>query len=257
MATSEPLVPSPGLRSVLAILAALQTLDRPRARLYSAASHEVAGETLAYWKRTFGFALPCDVAVLEALRVPIFDRALGVLGDGDLPGAVDDDAWSLVWTGDPHGVHEAAEEPSYQQASELFVCLAKDPSSDGGEHAADPYVLVVDDEARRKLRLSAFLRQRLREHFEALEDDPGVSSAEAERRLQALGEAEAHPADAAVDGLFPARIVATAGAERAAVRVVHAKFGAGTIVGVGESGALVEFDSGETKRIKRDFLKDA
>jgi len=42
-----------------------------------------------------------------------------------------------------------------------------------------------------------------------------------------------------------------------AVRVAHPKFGAGTIVGSSEGGVEVLFDSGQRKRITREFLKDA
>lgn len=240
------LKPSAALTKVLATLAALQKLDTDRADLYAAQSHEITESTVAELEKTFGMKLPTDVLVLAALRVPLLERALGALG-ADASTDIDEDEWVIAWAGDPFAMSPSTEDQTYQQAGDLYVCLRKDAPEDG-----DPDVLVIRDEDKpREASLAQFLTARLKEHADAMEEEESeLTDAEADL----LRKGSRATADAG--RLFAAQIVADERRSVPATRVKHAKFGAGTVVGESPGSDIVEvqFDSGDRKKLKRQFL---
>lgn len=239
------LAPSAALTKVLATLAALQKLGTERADLYTAQSHAISDSAVAELEKTFAMKLPTDVLVLAALRVPLVERALGFLG-ADASTDIDEEDWVIAWAGDPFAMHPASEDPTYQQVADLYVCLRKNAPVDG-----DPDVLVMREEDKpHETSLAQFLVARLKEHAEAMEEDGELSQEEA----TLLRKGSRGTADAA--RLFAAELVADERPEVPAIRVMHAKFGAGTIVGMtgGSDVVEVQFDSGERKKLKRQFL---
>ncbi len=239
------LKPSAALAKILATLAALQKLGTDRADLYAAQSHEITEDAVAELEKTLGTKLPTDVLVLEALRVPLLDRALGALG-GDAMADVDEDEWAIAWAGDPFAMSPSTEDPTYQQVADLVVCLRKNAPEDG-----DPEVLVVREEEKpRETTLSQFLAARLKEHAEGMEEEESDALSEEEANLLRKGSR----ATGDVARSYAAELVAKPAVP--AIRVRHAKFGAGTVVGeTADSGVVeVQFDSGERKKLKRQFL---
>jgi hypothetical protein len=252
-----PLSPSPDLLALLGVVGAFAKLDPGRATMFTPASHVVAIRDVSDWEEAHGIRFPDDVLVLAALGVPILERALGDISTAPhaLDDGIDDDVWAAVFDADPHAVHRLAEDPTYQQVSDMTIYLAKDSG------AGDPRVLVAtgeEDEPPRATRLSKFLRARLDEHVASFDDADDVSKHDAERRQRAWRDAALAPLSGAeLEAMFAATLEgAPAFAE---IRVSHPKLGPGRIVGLSPDTGTAEvlFDSGERKKIKREFLKDA
>jgi len=240
------LKPSAALTKVLATLAALQKLDTDRTDAYAAQSHAISQSAVAELEKTFGMKLPTDVLVLAALRVPLLERALGTLG-ADASTDIDEDEWAIAWAGDPFAMSPSTEDPTYQQVGDLYVCLRKD-----APQAGDPAVLVLRDEDKpRETLLSQFLASRLKEHADCMEEEESELT---EQEADLLRKGARSTAD--VPRLYAAEIAADARRSVPATRVKHAKFGAGTVVGEtpGSDVIEVQFDSGERKKLKRQFL---
>jgi len=250
------LVPSPALRRVLATLSALHRLDDIERSEYAPTSHTLTGDRVRQWERELGSPLPTDVLLVEALHIPIVERALGRI-DGSAaahPAHADDDTWWPFWYGDPWAMTETSRDRTYQQAIDLCVAIRKESPM-----PADPDVMIaITDEDGRELKLSAFLLERIRSRFippEALEED--LDTHETERRESLWKEASESPAaDADVDRDYAASIVDEAARPGSTKRVEHVKFGKGTILSAADGVVEVQFDSGEKKKLKRSFVRD-
>ena len=250
------LVPSPALQRVLATLAALRRLDTVEPEEYAPRSHSISADQLRARERELDIELPTDAIVLEALRIPIVEKALGsVHGNGDHPALEEDPSWCPVWAGDPWAMTDTSRDRTYQQAIDLYVAIRRESPM-----PADPDVLIaIDNEDGRELSLSAFLLERIRSRFIPPADlEEEIDTLEAERRESLWQAVSENPAPAAeVERDYAANIVeesppATGGNKR----VEHAKFGTGTIVSSSSDVVEVQFDSGEKKKLKRAYVRE-
>jgi len=236
--------PSAALTSILAALASATKHAGDRADLYEPTSHSIASSDLAQLEREVGMKLPNDVVVLAALDIPLLDRALGTLGS-DATADIDEDEWALAWAGDPFAMHPTTDDDTYQQVADQLVCLRKDAPAEG-----DPKVLVLQvEEAPREMLLSELLAARLKEYGEALQEEDEVEREE----IEILSKARATK----TRSTFAVEVIADERPRVEPVRVKHAKFGAGTIIGMTPGSDVVEvkFDSGESRKLKRQFLQ--
>lgn len=238
-----PVAISEALRGLLALRRALCERLPERAQELGPRGRTMTLASLEQIEAELGVVLPFDVIALVALGIPILARASGLDRDG--LGVQDEPAAFAPWV--PIAATEAtAMDPDYEPSptDQVIFAMTLCVSAQAHDRRGDPMVLVLDeahpDEAEPQ-RLSAFLRRRL-----ALRYDE--SSAWTDVLARAAGD------DRPLEPGCIAEIVDDRPAPTA-VRVFHAKFGAGTVVrGLEGEKVEVRFDVGGTRTLLEKFL---
>lgn len=240
------LVPhSDALRSLLRLRRALATRMPEHREELAPTAHDVSLTFLEEVESSLAITLPYDVIALATLRIPAFVRAVGLRVE-HLGTVVRDCAGDFR---PPRGWCAVASFGKAVMSMETpFNMLGHDTLlaiSHKATRARDPEVRTLDGPgASERATLSTLVRERLKQRY-----------ARSERWAEAVEDART---DSSEDDDCVVRIVDDRPPPPGpAKRVVHAKFGAGTVLREIEGGKVeVAFDGGVTKTLQRSFVRD-
>jgi hypothetical protein len=237
---------SAALAALLRLRCALaEGLPEHRAELQPT-GHQASLTFLEEIESTRGVTLPHDAIALAVLRIPAFIRAVGLalptLGDPARDCAGEFSAprgWLAIASLGTNAMRLEVELPSLG-VDTLLAVSTRTTSREG-----DPDILLVDGPgSSTKSTLSTFIKERLAKRY-----------ATSERWTMALARAEE---DTRRDDACVATIVDDHPPPPGpALRVVHAKFGEGTVVRELEGDKLeIAFDTAGTKTLQRHFVRE-
>jgi hypothetical protein len=240
-----PVPQSDELRDLLRLRRALVKRMPERREELSPTGDEVSLTFLEEVEASSAVTLPYDVIALATLRIPAVVRAVGLRVE-HLGGPVRDCAgdfgpprgWVAVASFGREGM--STETELRLLGKDTLLAISKKATRDG-----DPEVRTLDGPGPSELgRLSTFIRERWKKRY-----------ARSERWVAAVEDARTDTTD---DDECVVHIVDDRPPPPGpAMRVVHAKFGEGTVVREIEGGKLeIAFDSGVTKTLQKSFVRE-